>query len=72
VSTGVEVPKEGWQTVDQLFDFVERTFADKTWSITVEYDPALGYPTLIDAGCPAADCAVGIRVRNLGNLVTIN
>jgi hypothetical protein len=64
-TTGVEVSRQGWQTVDQMFDLMERTFADKTWWITVEYDSALGYPTQILRGCPAQDCAGGIVVKDL-------
>jgi hypothetical protein len=69
-TTGVEVSKQGWQTVDQLFDYAERKLADKSWTVTLKYDPVLGYPTEIDLACPAQDCAVGILLKNLEGVVS--
>jgi hypothetical protein len=73
-STGVELPKGGWQTVDQLFDYVERSFGDKSRSVRVEYDRGLGYPTLIEVSCPPniMDCGVTIVIKNLGGLSFLN
>jgi uncharacterized protein DUF6174 len=68
-STGAEVSKEGWQTVDQLFDYAERAIADKNNHVTVEYDRKLGYPTEISVSCPAADCGSYVRVRRLNEII---
>lgn len=65
VSTGEQVPNGTWRTVDQLFDYAERQLADKTLTVRVEYDSALGYPTEIDSWCSMQDCDVGIVTRSL-------
>jgi hypothetical protein len=70
-TTGVEVSKQGWQTVDQLFDYAERQLADKGWTVRVEYDPVLGYPTDFFETCAAVDCAGGVLVKDLSGLVSI-
>jgi Family of unknown function (DUF6174) len=74
VGTVVELPKGTWLTVDQLFDFAQRSMGEKHSSVRIEYDPRLGYPTLVDVSCPAtiADCGVRIETKNLGGLAYIN
>ncbi|MDP9278371.1 MAG: DUF6174 domain-containing protein [Gemmatimonadota bacterium] len=73
VATGVELPKGGWLTVGQLFDFAEGSFGEKDKVVRVEYDRALGYPTLVDVQCPMiADCGVSIETKNLGRLGVLN
>jgi hypothetical protein len=68
-STGAQVAKEGWQTVDQLFDYAERAIADKNNHVTVEFDRKLGYPTEIIVSCAAADCGSYVRVRRLNEII---
>jgi len=36
------------ETVDDLFDVVQRAIDERAFRYTVEYDPELGYPTLVD------------------------
>ena len=68
-STAAKVSKAGWQTVDQLFDYVERAYADKNNRVRVEYDPERGYPTLISVSCPLADCGATVSTRNLNEII---
>jgi hypothetical protein len=71
VGTAVELPKGAWLTVDQLFDFAERSFGENDKKVRIEYDPELGYPTLIGVSCPMiADCDVTIETKNLGGFVS--
>jgi hypothetical protein len=70
-TTGVEISKQGWLTVEQLFDYVARQLADKSFTVRVKYDPMLGYPTEILESCPAVDCAGGILAKDLGGLVSL-
>jgi hypothetical protein len=67
VATGVEVPKAGWNTVTQLFELLESAVEDDFASISVEFDPELGYPTQINLTCDdnALDCGLIIEARNL-------
>jgi hypothetical protein len=69
VATGAQLPTSGWYSVEQLFDLAQGYFGEKDKSVRVEYDPALGYPTLINVTCTMiADCDVRIEVKNLGDL----
>lgn len=36
------------ETVDDLFDVIQRAIDERAFSYRVEYDPELGYPTLVD------------------------
>lgn len=71
VGTNVELPKDQWHTVDQLFDLAERSFGENGQTVRVKYHPELGYPTLIEVQCPPniADCGLTIEAKNLGGLV---
>lgn len=73
VGTAVELPKGQWQTVDQLFDFAQRSYRREYESVKVEYHPELGYPTLISLSCSAdiPDCGLTIEVKNLGGLPSL-
>jgi hypothetical protein len=74
VGTNVELPKEQWLTVDQLFDLAERSFGESYERVRVEYHPELGYPTLIDLSCSdnILDCGFRIELKNLGGLPNID
>jgi hypothetical protein len=74
VGTNVELPKEQWLTVDQLFDLAERSFGESYERVRVEYHPELGYPTLIDLSCSdnILDCGFRIELKNLGGLQNID
>jgi hypothetical protein len=74
VGTAVELPKGQWLTVDQLFDLAQRSFGENYENVRVEYDPKLGYPTLIELSCSPtiADCGTRIEVKNLGGLPSID
>jgi hypothetical protein len=74
VGTNVELPKEHWLTVDQLFDLAERSFGESYERVRVEYHPELGYPTLIDLSCSEniLDCGFRIELKNLGGLPNID
>jgi hypothetical protein len=67
VATGVEVLKAGWHTVPQLFDLVEDAVKATYESVTVEFDPELGYPTRISLMCDdtTLDCGLVMEVRDL-------
>jgi hypothetical protein len=68
--TGVSLPRTEWLTVEQLFDVAERSFGEKDKRVRVEYDPALGYPKLVEVSCPAiADCGFTFTAKNLGDPV---
>jgi hypothetical protein len=68
--TNVELPREEWLTVDQLFDLAERSFGEDYERVRVEYHRELGYPTLIDLSCSDTilDCGWTITIKNLGGL----
>jgi hypothetical protein len=71
VATGVELPRDQWLTVDQLFDLAQRSFRENNYeTVKVEYHPKLAYPTLIDLSCSDTilDCGWRIEIKNLGDL----
>lgn len=74
VGTNVEVQKDAWLTVDQLFDFAERQFRTDDQTVKIEYDQTRGYPTVIDIGCAPTilDCGLRIEAKDLGPLASIN
>ncbi len=74
VGTSVELPKDQWFTVDQLFDLAERSLGGNYEKVRVEYDPELGYPRLIELTCSPTimDCGATLEAKNLGGLVSIN
>jgi hypothetical protein len=57
-------------TIDDLFGFISEAFADDADEITVEYDPALGYPTSIsiDYVREAVDEEIGYTVSDFVRL----
>jgi uncharacterized protein DUF6174 len=65
ISTGVEIATSSWMTVNELFDYAEGQLADSYYTVRIQYDQALGYPTQLDVSCPAQDCAGGIEITNL-------
>jgi hypothetical protein len=72
VATGAQLPTAGWYTVQQLFDIAQGYFGEKDKSVRIEYDRALGYPTLINVTCTMiADCDVRIEVNDLGPIPTL-
>ena len=72
VATGAQLPTAGWYTVQQLFDLAQDYFGEEDKSVRVEYDPVLGYPTLINVTCTMiADCDVRIEVNDLGPIPTL-
>jgi uncharacterized protein DUF6174 len=73
IATGEQLPTAEWYTVDQLFDLAARSFAEKDRNVRVEFEPAFGYPTLIDVTCTMiADCGVRIEVKDLGPIPIVN
>jgi hypothetical protein len=74
VGTTVELPQGDWPTVKQLFGVVQSSYSSDTYDeVRVKYDPALGYPTLIDLSCPdtIADCGFRLEIKNLAGLVSL-
>jgi hypothetical protein len=73
LATGMELPKSAGYTVDGLFELAQRSYGeDHNTGVRVEYDRALGYPTLIDVVCSdIPDCGLRMEIRDLGGLVTI-
>ena len=56
----------GWSTVTDLFDRIKELVQDEyIKSVTVQYDPVLGYPQQIVVTCQAnvADCGVTYEMR---------
>jgi hypothetical protein len=74
VGTTEELPKGEWLTIDQLFDFAQRSYGENYESVMVEYHPELGHPTLIVLTCPPdiLDCGTTIEIKNLGSLAYLN
>ena len=73
VATGAEVSTAGWHTVPQLFDLVEGAVEEIYESVSVEFDPELGYPTWIDLACDdIPDCGLTIEVRDLAPIIVIH
>lgn len=71
VGTGVELPRDGWYTVDQLFALAQHS-SDHYDKVRVEFDPELGYPNLVELSCSARvlDCVLRLEAKNLGGLVS--
>lgn len=66
VATGAEVSTAGWYTVPQLFDLVEGAVEEIYESVSVEFDPELGYPTWINLACDdIPDCGLTMEARDL-------
>ncbi len=58
----------GWSTVTDLFDRIEQLNQDKyIKSVTVQYDPVLGYPQQIVVTCQSnvTDCGVTYEMRSV-------
>ena len=58
----------GWRTVSELFDAIESlSRSDHTKTLTVQYDPVLGYPQQILLTCHSnvTDCGVTYEMRSL-------
>lgn len=64
---GAAVDDERGETVDDLFDLIEDAYTRKAQSVTVEFDPELGYPTnvAIDYSLQMADEEIGYMVSDL-------
>jgi hypothetical protein len=45
---GAAIDKRNAQSIEQLFDFIERAIAEHAAVIRVSYDPELGYPSSIE------------------------
>ncbi len=61
------VPFDAFSTVDDLFDLVQRAIEQNAAKLEVEYDPLLGFPTLVDIDFAiiVADDEITIRSSNL-------
>jgi hypothetical protein len=70
VATGQEISKQGWQTVPQLFDYIEQLIVTPDYTVKVTFDPAFGHPTLIEYSCPPniSDCGSTTTLRLLTRL----
>jgi len=58
----------GWRTVTDLFDRIEQlTQEENIKSVTVRYDPVLGYPQQIGVTCQSnvTDCGVTYEMRSV-------
>ena len=58
----------GWRTVSDLFEQIEQsTRADYIRSVSVQYDPVLGYPQRIEVTCHSnvTDCGVTYEMRSV-------
>ena len=58
----------GWQTVTDLFDRIEESNqGESVKSVTVQYDPVLGYPQRIAVTCQSnvTDCGVTYEMRSV-------
>ena len=58
----------GWPTVTDLFDRIEQSIrAEYVESVTVRYDPVLGYPQRIAVRCQSnvVDCGVTYEMRSV-------
>ena len=64
---GGRVDDERGETVEDLFDLIEDAYVRKAESVTVEFDPELGYPTnlSIDYSMQMADEEIGYMVSDL-------
>ena len=73
VETSVELPRDQWFTVDQLFALAQRS-SDDYEKVRVEFDPELGYPKLVELSCSSTvlDCGLRLKATSLGGLVSIN
>ena len=73
VGTNVELPRDEWYTVDELFALAQRPEWDYE-KVSVEFDPELGYPKVIELSCSdtVLDCGLRLEAKNLGGLVSIN
>jgi uncharacterized protein DUF6174 len=72
IATGVQLATDSWYTVDQLFDLAQRSFEEKDRTVSVEYDPELGYPTLIDIACTGIpECGERLEVSHLGGYLIL-
>ena len=67
LATGAQLPRDQWNTVPQLFDFVESALDDNYASVKVDYDSELGYPTRIHLSCDdtVLDCGYILEAKNL-------
>jgi Family of unknown function (DUF6174) len=74
VATGAEVPTAGWHTVPQLFDLVEGAVEENYESVSVEFDPHLGYPRQIRLVCDdtTLDCGLTIEARELAPIFIVD
>ena len=64
---GTRVDDERGETVEGLFDLIEDAYTRKAQSVTVEFDPELGYPAnlSIDYSFQMADEEIGYMVSDL-------
>jgi hypothetical protein len=70
VATGQEISKQGWQTVPQLFDYIEQLIETSDYTVKVRFDPSFGHPTFIEYSCGPniADCGSSTTLRLLTRL----
>lgn len=70
VPTGEEISKQGWQTIPQLFDYIERLMKTPDYTVKATFDPSFGHPTFIEYSCGPniADCGSSTTVRLLPRL----
>jgi hypothetical protein len=57
---GVQPTIERYNTIDQIFDWLEKQAATRPFSLKIEYDPTLGYPRSADL--------VPVGIANDGNV----
>ena len=58
----------GWSTDSDLFDRIEQLDQEEyIRSVTVQYDPVLGYPQQFDVTCKplVIDCGVSYEIRSV-------
>lgn len=73
LATGVNLPRDEWSTIPQLFDLVESVLEDGYASVKVDYHPELGYPTHISITCDdALDCGLRVEAKDLNRFGRLN
>ncbi len=67
VETGDAVDPAVWFTIEQLFEFIPHwAKGDGVDDVTVEYDPSLGFPSLIEVRSEDFDAGDTFTITNVG------
>jgi hypothetical protein len=67
VETGDSVDPAVWFTIEQLFDVIPRwAMGDGVDDVTIEYDPGLGFPSLIEVRSEDFDAGDTFTIANVG------